>query len=104
VVLRLTIVTNLVACSTGMSPGFAPLRILSTKQRHSETCRKYSLRRPSAPPFAGNSKGPFEGRQHFAARAANLFERSLDAAGTEGIMANSSGARLVGVALGVLPI
>ena len=30
-VLRLTIVLNLVACSIGMSPGFAPLRILSTK-------------------------------------------------------------------------
>ena len=30
-VLRLTMVLNLVACSIGMSPGFAPLRILSTK-------------------------------------------------------------------------
>jgi hypothetical protein len=29
--LRLKIVVNLVACSTGMSPGLAPLRILSTK-------------------------------------------------------------------------
>jgi hypothetical protein len=47
-VLRLTVVMNLVACSTGMSLGFAPLRISATKRWHGKTCRKNSPRRPLA--------------------------------------------------------
>ena len=37
-VLRLMIRSNLVGCSTGMSPGFAPFRILSTKLAAARQC------------------------------------------------------------------
>jgi hypothetical protein len=40
-VLRFTIVTNFVACSTGRSAGFAPLRILSTNVA---ACRQRSTK------------------------------------------------------------
>jgi hypothetical protein len=38
---------NFVVCSVGTLPGFAPLRILSTKRRHGVACQESSPRTPS---------------------------------------------------------
>ena len=48
---------NFVACSIGMSPGFAPLRILSTKVAARRNIGSKAARRsPASPPFAAKAR------------------------------------------------
>src|SRR5262249_14646023 len=69
-VLRLTIISNLVARSMGRSPGFARFIILSTNVAACRNMSGQSVAEPLAPPPAARSGPPHEGRRCFKASAA----------------------------------